>query len=297
VALLLQLPLPVALLFGSIVAATDPVAVTSVFHRLHAPYRLTAIAEGESLLNDGMAITLYTALLRLATTGQLDPFEISLHFAQEVLGGVAVGCALGFAFSRLTGTLDDALTEMTLSTVLAYGSYLGAQAFHFSGPLACVAAGFIHGSYGRRIGMSETTRRQLDDLWEYLGFFANGLVFLLVGFSVNLGSLWANAWPALVAIGAVLLARVLLLIGPALLIPQRPLGTSHGERVVLAWSGLRGALTIALAVALPPTMTGRDLLVAMAFAVVLFTLVVQALTLPLLLRRAGLAGSPRPPAH
>ncbi len=180
---------------------------------------------------------------------------------------------------------------MTLSTALAYGSYVGAQSVHASGPLACVAAGIIHGSYERRIDMSENTRRLLDDLWEYLGFVANAFVFLLVGFSTNLGSLMANAWPVAVAVVAVLVARALLLAAPRLLVSERRLITSSAERVVLTWSGLRGALTIILALGLPPETAQRDLLVAMAFGVVLFSLVVQGLTLPLVLRRAGFSHS------
>jgi CPA1 family monovalent cation:H+ antiporter len=136
--------------------------------------------------------------------------------------------------------------------------------------------------------MSETTRRLLDDLWEFLGFLANAVLFLLVGFSVNLGSLAANAWPAAVAVVSVLLARAAVLGGPAFVTNQQHLMIQPKERVVLAWSGLRGALTIALALALPTQTPGRDLLIAMSFGVVLFSLVVQGLSLPLLLRRLGL---------
>jgi len=191
--------------------------------------------------------SLYTALIGLALTGAADLPQVVVGFGREVVGGVLIGATLGFLFSRLTGAIDDHLIEMTLSTALAYGSYVGAQSVHGSGPLACVAAGIIHGSYGRRVGMSENTRRLLDDLWEYLGFVANAFVFLLVGFSTNVGSLLANAWPVGVAVAAVLLARALLLASPRLLVSEHRFITSPAERVVLAWSGLRGALTIALA--------------------------------------------------
>ncbi len=290
-ALVLRLPLPVALLFGSVVAATDPVAVLGVFQRLHAPLKLSVVAEGESLVNDGVAITLYTALLGLALTGAVNvPSAVGL-FGREVLGGVAVGAVCGFVFSRLTSTIDDHLVEMTLSTALAYGSYLIAQALGASGPLACVAAGLIHGSYGRRVGLSAEVSRVLDDLWEYLGFAANGVLFLLVGFSVNVASLLAHAGPIAVAVVAVLLARGLV-IGLSALpgVPIRSL-LSPRERVVLTWAGLRGALTIALALALPADTPQRDLLVAMAFGVALFTLLVQGLSLSWLVQRLGLVRS------
>ncbi|MDQ6673164.1 MAG: sodium:proton antiporter [Chloroflexota bacterium] len=288
VAIALHLPLAVGLLFGSLVAATDPVAIIGVFKSLRAPPRLAAIAEGESLINDGVAITMYTAVLGLALTGTGSATDVVRIFGQEVVGGVLIGGLLGFAFSRLTAMVDDHLIEMMLSLALAYGSYAGAQWVHASGPLACVAAGVIHGSYGREMGMSENTRRLLDDLWEFLGFVANAIVFVLVGFTANLASLFAQAWPATAAILAVLLARVVLLGAPGLLLKDHHLKTSGAERVVLAWGGLRGALTITLALALPPETPDRELLVAMSFGVVLFTLLVQGMSLPLLLRQLGL---------
>jgi len=288
VTVVLHLPLVVGLLFGSLVAATDPVAVIGVFKGLRASPRLAAIAESESLINDGVAITIYTAVLGLALTGAGSAAEVLRIFGQEVVGGVLIGGVLGLAFSRLTGAVDDHLIEMMLSLALAYGSYLAAQWVHASGPLACVAAGVIHGSYGRQIGMSETTRRLLDDLWEFLGFVTNAIVFVLVGFTANLTSLATHAWPAIVAIVAALLARFLLLGAPTLLPRTGPLATSSAERLVLAWSGLRGALTVTLALALPPEAPERDLLVAMSFSVVLFTLLVQGMSLPLLLRKLGL---------
>jgi monovalent cation:H+ antiporter, CPA1 family len=244
-------------------------------------------------------------VLGLALAGTGSATEVLRIFGQEVVGGVLIGGALGFVFSRLTGAVDDHLIEMMLSLALAYGSYVAAQSVHASGPLACVAAGVIHGSYGRQIGMSETTRRLLDDLWEFLGFVANAIVFVLVGFTANLVSLAAHAWPAAVAIVAVLVARFALLGAPSLVRRRGVLATSPAERVVLAWSGLRGALTItlALALALPPEAPSRDLIVAMSFGVVLFALLVQGLSLPLLLRRLGLvqpggpvaAGNPAEP--
>src|SRR5918999_1259989 len=143
------LPPLLGLLFGSIVAATDPVAVIAVVKNLNVPHRLAIVPEAESLVNDGMAITLYTAVVGFAVTGSADPLEIVELLGQEVLGGVAIGAGLGLAFSRLTGAIDDHLIEMMLSTVLAYGSYLIAHSVHASGPLACVVAGLIPRRYPR----------------------------------------------------------------------------------------------------------------------------------------------------
>jgi monovalent cation:H+ antiporter, CPA1 family len=289
--LALKMPVAVALLFGSIVAATDPVAVVGVFRNLDAPRRLAVIAEGESLINDGIAITLYTATIGLATVGSTDVLGALELFAKQVVGGVAIGAVLGVAFSRLTAIVDDHLIEMTLSTALAYGSYLVAQALDTSGALACVAAGLIHGSYGRSVGMSERTRRLLDDLWEYIGFVVNAVLFLLVGFTANLAALAASAGAVLVSIAAVLVSRVVVvMVPPALARYSRrvKMMTSPTERAVLIWGGLRGALTITLALALPPEIPERQMLVAMAFGVVLFSLLVQGVTLSIVVRRAGL---------
>ncbi len=289
---LLRLPWEVALLFGSIVAATDPVAVVAVFRSLGAPARLSVIAEAESLFNDGIAITLYTVLLGLVTAGDVNVLGGVGMFVRQVVGGVAIGVVLGVVCSRLTGIVDDHLIEMTLSTSLAYGSYLIAQSLEASGPLACVAAGLIHGSYGRQVGMSERSTRVLDDLWEYFGFVANAIVFLLVGFSTSLASLAAVGWAVGAGILAVLLSRVLVVFGIPPLLPRRFITTTGAERLVLVWGGLRGALTVTLALALPVDIPERSLLIAMAFGVVLFTMVVQGITLAIVVRRAGLASSP-----
>jgi CPA1 family monovalent cation:H+ antiporter len=294
--LVLHLPIPEALLFGSIVSATDPVAVVAVFRNVNAPRRLAVLVEGESLINDGVAITLYTASLGLATAGTADVSGAFVLFLRQVVGGVAIGVVLGLVFSRITATVDDHLIEMTLSTALAYGSYLAAQSVETSGALACVAAGLVHGSYGRQVGMSERTRRLLDDLWEYFGFVVNAVVFLLVGFSANLGNLVQSAGPVLVSIGAVILSRVVVIvIPPELLRLTRRIRvvSSAGERMVLIWGGLRGALTITLALALPAEIASRQLLIAMAFGVVLFTLIVLGISLSTVIQRSGLGGPER----
>lgn len=285
----LDLPLAVALLFGSIVAATDPVAVIGIFRQLKVAHRMSIIAEGESLINDGMAITLYVVLLQWVLSGSLNATEALSTFGLEVLGGLAIGAALGLASARLTAFVDDHLVEMLLSVSLAYGSYLIADEIHASGALACVSAGFLHGSYGRSIGMSVNTRALLDDLWEFFGFGANALVFLLLGLSVHAEDLIDDAWPVTVAVVAVLVTRAVVTALTGALTPRQddPVRTWQ-EAALLTWGGLRGALTAALALALPPETPYREVITAMAFGVVLFTLVVQGLTLPIVIRRLKL---------
>jgi CPA1 family monovalent cation:H+ antiporter len=287
VAVVLGLPLPVALLFGSLVAATDPVAVTAVLKEMTLPARLVIIPEAESLVNDGMAITLYTGISGVTRSGGPDLTALGVFFLREVLFGLAVGAVLGFVFSRLTSTIDDHLIEMMLSVVLAYGSYLVADWLHASGPLACVAAGIVQGTHGRAFGMSERTSGLLDDLWEFLGFAANAILFLLVGLSVNVAALIANAKAVTVAIIAVIVARIIVVEAVGVITARGSLAAPFRERLVLIWSGLRGALTMALALALPLSTPSRELLIHMAFGVVLFTLIAQGLTLPLVIRHLG----------
>jgi CPA1 family monovalent cation:H+ antiporter len=283
---ILGLPLSAALLFGSLIAATDPVAVIGVFKKLNVSDRLSLIAEGESLINDGMAITLYVVLLEWGITGSFNVAGSISTLGLELLGGVLIGGVLGWASSLLTRHSDDHLVEMLLSLSVAFGSFLAADAVGSSGALACVAAGFVHGSYGRTIGMSVNTRQLLDDLWEFLGFVANALVFLLLGFSVHVDDLLDNAWPVTVAVIAVLVTRALVTSLTGKLTPHDddPVRTWR-EAALLTWGGLRGALAAALVLALPPATPHREVLVAMAFGVVLFTLVVQGLTLPMVIRR------------
>lgn len=278
--LALDIPLASALLFGAIIAATDPVAVLSIFKQLHVPDRLSFIAEAESLVNDGMAITLYVVLMDWAVTGSFELAESISTFVLEVGGGVLIGLAVGFLASRITRRIDDHLIEMCLSVSLAFGSYLIADYVGASGPLACVFAGVIHGSYGRRIGMSERTRLMLDDLWEFLGFIANAFVFILLGLSIHVSDI-ADAWSSiLVAVFAVVLSRWFITYSTSRATLKNPSPGQHRrEAIVLTWGGLRGALTAALALALPASTPHRTEIVQMAFGIVLFTLVLQGSTL------------------
>jgi CPA1 family monovalent cation:H+ antiporter len=276
--------LGVGLLFGCIISATDAVAVVSIVKQLGLPERVTFVPEAESLLNDGVAITLYTAVLDFTLTGRADPLSIAHIFGVAVIGGLGIGALLALAATRLTRLVDDPLIEMTLSAALAYGSYLIADAIHASGALACVAAGVLYGSYGRRVAMSAETSRQLDDLWAFQGHVANAVLFLLIGFSVNLESLWSHPEAVAAAIAAVLLARVLIVDAIHQVTARHGHLAGQVEPVLRIWAGMRGAMSIVLALGLPPETPSRDLLLAMTFGVVLFTLIVQGLTLSPMIR-------------
>jgi monovalent cation:H+ antiporter, CPA1 family len=282
------LALSSALVFGALIAATDPVAVVSIFRSLGIPKRLAVLVESESLLNDGTALVLFNLMLVVAATGEFNLVASVFDFVRVSAGGLIIGIFLGWIISRLIARIDDYLIETTLTTVLAFGSYLLAEQFHFSGVLAVVAAGLVCGNLGPQ-GMSPTTRIVLFNFWEYMAFLANSLVFLLIGLEVDIPSLLNDWRPIAWTIGAVILARIVVVYGLNLISGRISEPVSLRWQHVLAWGGLRGALSLALALSLPAFFgPDRTLLQTMTFGVVLFTLLVQATTMRSLIRRLGI---------
>jgi CPA1 family monovalent cation:H+ antiporter len=278
------LSVPMALVFGALIAATDPVAVVALFRTLGVPKRLSVLIEGESLLNDGTAIVLFNLMLAVALTGRFNLVEGIASFLRVAVGGTAIGLMLGWIISRLIARVDDYLIETTLTTVLAFGSYLVAEQLHFSGVLAVVAAGLVNGNMDPQ-GMSPTTRIVLFNFWEYVAFLANSMVFLLIGLQVSIPALIATWQPILLAILAVLLARFIVVYSLSFLVNRVAEPISLRWQYVVNWGGLRGAVCLALALSLPTSLgSERDLLRVMAFGVVLFTLLVQSTTMRPLIR-------------
>ena len=291
-----------AFLLGAILSPTDPVAVLGLFRQLKVNVRLATIIEGESLFNDGVAGSLYQtflAIVLLSLQGQVSSgvdgwLQGLFSFLLEAGGGALIGILCGFLISRLVKLIDEPLIETTITIIAAYGVYLLADALHISAILAVIIASLILGSYGRNVGMSEHTREAVDTFWSMIAFLANALLFLLVGTQLNLFQFLSSSHApfslvltALLAIGAVLLARfvmVLTLRGLALL---RPLGGTIilSWRFIIFWSGLRGALSLALVLALPLEVPKRDDLIFSTYAVVLFTLLVQGFSLRAILKR------------
>ena len=271
--------LPLALIFGALISATDPVAVVALFRSLGVPKRLSILTEGESLLNDGTAIVIFNLMLVIALTGNFNLLTGVTDFLRVVIGGTVVGLVLGWVMSRLISRIDDYLIETTLTTVLAFGSYLIADQLHFSGVLAVVAAGLVNGNISSQ-GMSPTTRIVLFNFWEYVAFLANSLIFLLIGLQISIPSLLRNWHPILWAIFAVLLARFVVVYGVSLITKRTTESIPMRWQHVLYWGGLRGAICLALALSLPASLGGdRDLLRLMTFGVVLFTLLIQSTTM------------------
>jgi CPA1 family monovalent cation:H+ antiporter len=189
------LSLDLAFVVGAVVSATDPVAVLSIFRHLRSPARLATLVEAESLFNDGTAIVVFVIALR-AIAGAVTPVDALLSFISVVAVSAVIGAVAGLAASWAIATVDDHLIELTISVVLAYGTYLVADELHQSGIIATVIAGVFLGSYGRRIGMSQRTQDAVDIVWEFVAFILNALVFLLVGLATSIGELGA-ALPAI----------------------------------------------------------------------------------------------------
>ena len=276
-----------ALVFGALIAATDPVSVVAIFRTLGVPKRLSVLIEGESLFNDGTAIVVYNLALIVVLTGKFNLLTSLGDFLSVSGGGVAIGLVLGWLISLLIARVDDYLIETTLTTLLAFGSYLLAERLHFSGVLAVVAAGLICGNLGPR-GMSPTTRIVLFNFWEYVAFLANSLIFLLLGLQVNIPALLASWSFILWAILAVLAARTLVVYGLGWIVYKFADPIPKRWLHVLNWGGLRGAIALALVLSLPPNFANRDQFRLMAFGVVLFTLLVQSTTMRPLIRRLGI---------
>jgi monovalent cation:H+ antiporter, CPA1 family len=274
----------VALLFGSMVSATDPISVLSIFKEVAVDERLSVLVEGESLLNDGTAVALFQILLASAVGGGIGLTLGAGQFLLSVVGGALLGLSLGYFVSKLTKRIDDAQIEITFTTILAYGTFLLARHLHLSGVIATVAAGLVIGNFAAITGMSARTLTALRSFWEYASFIINSLVFLLIGLEVRLGGL-LRAWkPILVAIAAIFLGRILSIY---MLVPFSNLFSKRIPFVwqhVLVWGGLRGALSLALALSLGSTFPYRDQILNLTFGVVVFSILVQGLSIKPLLR-------------
>ncbi len=286
---LIGLPVPIALLFGCIISATDPISVLAIFKDLRVDKRLSLIMEGESLLNDGTAVVLFGILFEAIVAEKLTvPKGIEQYFL-AVAGGAVLGSTLGYLASRITGTVDDPQIEITLTTILAYGSYLLAFHMHLSGVIATASAGLMLGNFGAKRGMSAGTRTAMQSFWEYISFVMNSLVFLLIGLEIHVRELLQNWASVLLAIGAVFLGRAL---SVYLLVPlsnrfakKIPLRWQH----VAVWGGLRGALALALALSLTTAFPYREQILNLTFGVVIFSILVQGLTIKPLVRILKLA--------
>lgn len=283
--------LPIALLVGASLAATDPVSVIALFRELGASKRLTTLMEGESLFNDGVAVVAFGLLVGIPLgIAQFDIPTTIARFCVVVGVGIGVGSLIGFGISYLTQRFDLPLVEQSLTLVSAYGTYVITEKLGGSGVIGVVTVGLILGNFGSRIGMNPRTQLLVTEFWEFLAFFVNSIVFLLIGDQVKYGSLKENLGLIGITIGAIILTRAIAIYGlgsASNWLAKSQISTS--DRTVLWWGGLRGSVSIALALSVPTTLAGRDVIIDIVFGVVLFTLLVQGLTIKPLLESLGLA--------
>ena len=281
-------PLLAAGVFGVLIAATDPVSVIATFKESGVTGRLRLLVEAESLFNDGTAAVLFGLLMALSEGASPTLPGLAWNVAWIVGGGVGIGGVLALAVLFIAGKTTDHLVEITLTTVIAYGSFLSAEHLHCSGVLATLTAGIVVGNRGHLGAMSDKGREAAEAFWEYVAFVSNSLIFLLIGTheaQQDFKSVW---WASVVAIALVILGRAAVIYPVSLAFSRSGLRMSSAYQHVMFWGGLRGALALALALGLPAAFPLRNQIVSVAFAVVAFSVLVQGLTMTPLLRRLKL---------
>jgi CPA1 family monovalent cation:H+ antiporter len=280
-----DLPLLYCLLFGALISPTDPIAVLGILKKAGVPKALELKITGESLFNDGVGVVVFLALLGVATRGEASPGGVLLLFVREAVGGACLGLGLGYGVYRMIKSVDNYQVEILLTLALVMGGYGLADALHASGPIAVVIAGLVIGNHGRHFGMSERTLERLDTFWELVDELLNAILFVLIGLEVLVLSFRVEYLDAaLLAIPIVLAARWLSVGLPVQvfrLFGEIPAGAT----TIMTWGGLRGGISVALALSLPPG-GARDAIVTVTYAVVVFSILVQGLTLNRVIARA-----------
>ena len=280
-----------AMVFGALISATDPISVLAIFRTLGVDKRLAVIVEAESLFNDGTAIVIFTIVLGMAMGNELSVGGAVAEFMRVAGLAIVVGGAVGLVISLLTRAVDDPMVEITLTVLTAYGAFIAAEWLGLSGVIACVVAGMVTGNWGAQRGMQPATRLAVDAFWSYGAFLLNSFVFLLMGLEINLATLARFLPEILIGWVAINVARAALVYAKTAI--MRMAGSSDMSwswAAVLSWGGLRGGLSMVLALSLPRDFGHREMILHVTFGVVLLTLVVQGLTIKPLLRAVGLAG-------
>jgi CPA1 family monovalent cation:H+ antiporter len=283
----LDIPFLYCLLFGALISPTDPIAVLGILRQAHAPTSLEAKITGESLFNDGMAVVVFLVLIRLATgEAGLSATDVVLLFLQEAIGGVLFGLGAGAVAYWMLKSVDNYQVEVLLTLALVTGGYALAEVLHLSAPVAIVCAGMLIGNHGRTLAMSEKTRGHLDTFWELVDEVLNAVLFVLIGLEVlALAFLQEYLLAGILAIPIVLLARFIS-VGIPVTVMRRFRSFTPRVIQILTWGGLRGGISVALALSLPAGAI-RDALVVVTYIVVIFSILVQGLTIGPLIRASN----------
>jgi CPA1 family monovalent cation:H+ antiporter len=287
---LISLPIPFAwaLVFGALISPTDPIAVLAILKQARVAKTLEMDMAGESLFNDGVGVVLFTILVSAAMSSAgdvgIDFVEIGRLFFVEALGGAALGFVTGYIAYLAMRAVDDYPLEVLISLALVMGTYALAQPLHVSGPIAVVVAGVITGNRGATYAMSETTRRYLFDFWSLIDEILNSVLFLLIGLEVLVVRFDISLLPlAMAAVPIVFVARLIAVTLPVMVLSAKQRFVT-GTIPILTWGGVRGGISVALALSIP-LVDERSQILAATYAVVLFTLIVQGLTLPQVVKR------------
>jgi len=285
---LVGLPLPLihCLLFGALISPTDPIAVMGILKSAGAPKELELVIAGESLFNDGVGVVIFSLLLGMLASGAAPTAGQGLQLLlREAGGGLLFGAVLGYVTYRLLKSVDNYQVEVLLTLAAVSGGYALANKLHVSGPLAMVVAGLIIGNQGRALAMSDTTRRYVDMFWELLDEILNAVLFVLIGMEVLLVSFSFNEFlAAAVAVVVTLIARALTVGLPVAALP-RAFNLPRGSWKVLTWGGLRGGISVALALSLPAG-PQRETIVALTYGVVVFSILAQGLSIGYVTRKS-----------
>jgi CPA1 family monovalent cation:H+ antiporter len=277
-----------SLLFGSLIAATDPVAVIVMMREQRAEERIRFIMEAESLVNDGAAAVLFFLGVAVINGASVTVSGVALSLLLTVFGGILCGLAIGAAMLLLAGRSDDHLVELTLTVLAAYGSFAVAEEFKVSGVLATLAAGMLVGNRGNQRSLRERGGEAVVRFWDFAAFLANSVIFLLIGGREANLPFAAYILPSLVGTVLALAGRAASIYALSPIYSRTRLAITGMTRHLLFWGGLRGALALALALTAPASLPEHDALIGAAFAVVAFSIFIQGLTVPRLLRRSGM---------
>ena len=283
----MQVPMIWCLVFGALISPTDPIAVLGILRQAHAPKSLEVKITGESLFNDGVAVVVFLLLLGVATGARELSVESVVHlFLQEAVGGAVYGMVIGGLVFFMLKSIDNYQVEVLITLALVTGGYAGAEALHLSAPIAIVVAGLLIGNHGRSLALSQESREHLDTFWELVDEVLNAVLFVLIGLEVLVLQVRVEyVWATLLMIPLVLLARWIAVGVPISIIRHF---RSFSPRVVtiLTWAGLRGGISVALALSLPAGAV-RDALLAVTYGIVVFSILVQGLTVGPLIRASA----------